>query len=180
MTLNRIANETNEEIENAAETGWKAATDVARRGVETSRDVAETTLSTANDAFRRVTDQVTQVLGFNGPQAEELARRSSRNVEAMTQAGSALAPGAQDVSQEIFGLIEERIRTNIDAVNRLAGARSVPDLVAVQSDLVRDGLRQALETGRRVAEMSLRTADEAARAIGAGVQANAGRVRRAA
>lgn len=180
MALNRTTNETNERIENAVETGRNAAADAARRGIETGRHVAETTLNTANEAFRRVTDQVTQVLGFNGPQAEELARRSSRNVEVMTHAGSILARGAQEVSHEVFGLIEERIRTNIDAVNRLAGARSVPDLVAVQSDLVRDGLRQAIETGRRVAEMSLRTADEAARAIQAGVQASADRVRRAA
>jgi phasin family protein len=64
-------------------------------------------------------------------------------------------------------------------VNRIAGTRSVQDFVAVQSDLVRDGLQQVIDTNKRIAEVSLRTADEAARAIQQG-QGNANQGRRAA
>ena len=49
-------------------------------------------------------------------------------------------------------------------LSRLAGVRSVQDFVAVQSDLVRDGLQQVIDTNKRVAEVSVRIADEAARA----------------
>ena len=47
-------------------------------------------------------------------------------------------------------------------MNRIAGVRSVQDFVAVQSDLARDNLQQVIETNRRVAEVSLRIAEEAA------------------
>jgi hypothetical protein len=50
--------------------------------------------------FRPAADQFTQVLGFAGPQAEELAKRSSQNIEALSQASNILVKGAQEISRE--------------------------------------------------------------------------------
>src|SRR4051795_9127334 len=174
----RTARTVNDEAGRVGEQTARAGADVFRRGSETARDNLQAGLNTATQSFQRINDQFTQALGFNGPQSEELTRRSSENLQAVSQASTVLARGAQEVSQEVFGLVQDRLQKNIEAVNRLAGTRSVQDFVAVQSDLMRDGLQQVIDTNKRIAELSVRVADEAAQAIQ--TQSNANQGRRAA
>jgi phasin family protein len=168
----------NEQIDRAAESGKKAAeeatragADIARRAGETTRSNLESGLNSTVQTFKRVTDQFTQVLGFAGPQADEMARRSAQNLEAVSQASTVLSKGAQEISREWFDVMQDRLAKNIDAMNRLAGCRSLQDFLTVQSEITRDRLGDAVNSGRRIAEVSLRVADEAAKVI----QAQAGR-----
>jgi hypothetical protein len=70
----------------------------------------------------------------------------------------------------LIGLVQERMTKRVDGLNRMAGCRSVRAFVAAQSELMRDNLQLAIDTNRRIAELSVRIADEAAGAI----QAQAG------
>ena len=176
----RTARTVTDQAARVGEQTARAGADIANRGTETARNAVEAGLNTATQTFQRVSDQFTKVLGFSGPQAEELARRSSENVQAVTQASTVLARGAQEVSLEVFGLIQDRVQKNLDAVNRVVGTRSVQDFVAVQSDLARDTLQQVIATNKRIAEVSLRIADEASRIIQARANQNAQQARRVA
>jgi len=153
------------EAAKVGEQSARAGADMARRGAETARDTMQSGVNMATQSFQRLNDQFTQALGFNGPQAEELSRRSSQNLQAVSQASSVLMKGAQEVSHEVLGLVQDRVQKNIDGLGRLAGCRSVQDFVATQSDLMRDGLSQVIDTNKRIAELSVRVADEAARSI---------------
>src|SRR4051794_41932710 len=174
----RDASKNNEQIDRAAESAkrtaeeaTRAGADMARRAGETARSNLESGLDSTVQTFKRVTDQFTQVLGFAGPQADEMARRSAQNLEAVSQASTVLTRGAQELSREWFDVMQDRLAKSIDAMNRLAGCRSLQDLLTIQSEITRDRLGDALNSGRRIAEVSLRVADEAAKVI----QAQAGR-----
>ena len=154
-----------------------------RNGNEQNRNAAEDAsesvksgVEAAVKGFERVT---ATVLGFSGPKAEELARQSSHNMEVVSQASTVLMRGFQEVSHEVFELAQERLKRNTEAMTRIAQCRSVQDFIAVQSELVRDNLQQLLDATRRVAEASLRSAEEATKTMEA-EDRNISRSRRAA
>jgi hypothetical protein len=148
--------------------------DISSEQIEQARDTMESGLNSTVQTFRRATDQFTQVLGFAGPQAEELAKRSSQNIEALSQASNVLVKGAQEFLREWFELVQEHMSKNIDAMNRLASCHSLQVFVSVQSHIARDRLAHTVESSRRLATVSLRVADEAARVIQSQAGRNAG------
>src|SRR3954467_14674442 len=101
----RTARTVTDEAARVGEQTARAGADIARRSTETARDTFQSGLNTANETFQRMSDQFTQVLGFNGPQSEERPRRSSQNLQAVSQASSVLARGAQEVSREVIQLV---------------------------------------------------------------------------
>jgi hypothetical protein len=58
--------------------------------------------------------------------------------------------------------------------------RSPQEFIALQSELARDAVQQAVETSRRIGQVSMRVADEAADAIQARANTKPDRVRRVA
>jgi len=151
-----------------------AKTNINGEQIENARDTMESGLNSNVQIFRRAADQFTQVLGLAGPQAEELARKSSQNIEALSQASNILVKGAQEFSREWFELMQDHMSKNIDAMNRLASCHSLQDFVSVQGDIARDRLGHTVESSRRLATVWLRVADEAARVIQSQAGRNAG------
>ena len=141
-------------------------------------DRAEDVMKTGMRSAQRVAEEFGRVLGVGG-QNEDLTRQATENLAAITETGSVLMRGFQEVPREWLELTRERLRKNAEGMTKLTQCRTLPDLAAVQSDLARDNLNQIIDLTRRIAERSMQVADEAAKTITAET-GKAGRYPRAA
>ena len=154
-------------IEKTAEAGQEALQanqDILRTNIETAQSAVR---SAMDDGVRNISHLRTafwRAAGVTEPN-EALAEQSARNVRAVSQASSALAKGAQDAVRTWVDLTREGVRRNVEAVGRFAGCRSVQDLAATHSELIRDHLQNVIDGGQAIARTSTAAMEEANRAM---------------
>src|SRR5215211_4491475 len=134
------------------------ATDDAWKSMQEGVDAATQEVQNASDQFART-------LGYSGKEGERLARQLGQNVEAITKFGTVLTQACQDTSREWYGLAQKQHQRNLEGLSYLAHCRSVQDLVALQSSLIRESLRYMVEDADSIVGISLRAVDEARRAV---------------
>ena len=70
-----------------------------------------------------------------------------------------------EISREYFEFVRRQTESNMDLMNELWRCRTPHDLVALQSELARETVTRALENSPRLADMSLKVAEDAGRRI---------------
>jgi hypothetical protein len=76
-------------------------------------------MQTGIQAAQRVANEFGRVFGVDG-QNEDLTRQATQNLEVITETGSILMRGFQDVSREWLELTQERLRKNAEGMTKLA------------------------------------------------------------
>ena len=152
----------------AAKTGEdfaQVSADLLRQNTETMRDAWRFGVEAVTVVMNRSTDQFGGVFGYTGEEAQQAAEKSVRNTQSVMDSARAVSKGLNDVSREYFQFAQRQIEHNMDLMNELWRCRTPHEFAAVQSDLIRDTMTGALESSRRVADMSLKVADDAGKRI---------------
>jgi hypothetical protein len=170
----RAIKEITNDVAEAGQHAVSATAEAARVGVETMQQTVQAGLDTAYKVAQRSTDQFMQVLGLSGQQSRDLAQQSSQNVQAIADTASILARGYQDVVREWLNFTQSRLDENLDRLNALTTCRSIPDLVAQQSDLLRENLEEIIDKGQQIMQHSTDVTREAARTITAQARSSTG------
>lgn len=150
----------------------------AQRAAESAQSVVQTAVGAVSEVAQRATEQMTQASGAVGDRAQKLTERTAETLHAAAETGTAFARGLQDASGECLGMVQERLRTNLDGVNALVRCRSLPELLKVQSSLFRTNVELTWANVHRLAELSTRFAGDATRLAAAQTERNAGRAAR--
>lgn len=181
--LRRAGEKTAEQTKQIGQAALEAGQDVARAGADLLQQNAETLqntwrfgLDTTTAVMGRSTDQLSRTLGLSGDGAQQAAERSARNTELILYSSAAVGKCVTSASREYFEFVRRQIENNMERLTDLWHCRTPQDFTALQTDLVRQSFEGALESGRRMADMSLKLADDAAKHI----TENMERMRRAA
>lgn len=139
---------------------------IGARMIEQQADLVRTTwrvgYEVMSNVVNRSTEHLNRTMGLAGEGSKDAAERSARNAETILHSTTVIARGMGGISRECVELARHQMEQSLDLVDRLWGCRTAQDLAAVQSDSVRQALDQAVQTGRKVADLSLRIADETA------------------
>jgi phasin family protein len=146
----------------SARDGAQQAAEMTRQAAAATQETIRTAVESAARTFQDSAEQIGQALGVSRQQGEEFAQQSSRNLEAVTQCNAILARGFQEISREWLSLAQHRFQRNLEGLQALASCRTAQEIVAAQTDLVREHIQEVVENGRRIAEVSMNVANEAA------------------
>jgi hypothetical protein len=155
-------------------------TDAAREGVRAATNDAQEGTVIGLDSVRRVTDQFTRAFSLSSQENKALTRQASENLGALAETGTVLARGIQEMSREWLTLSQHGLQKNIEGLTRLARCRSMQDLVAVQSELMRNNWHYMIDVSRQIAERSIEIANEATQKISSETKQATDRSRKAA
>jgi hypothetical protein len=166
----RIGQAAAEQTTRIGQAAAEAGDEVARAGAHLLQQNAETLqnawrsgLDMATAVMGRSTDELRHTLGFSGNEAQEATERSARNTETILYTSTAATKLVGGMSQEYFEFVRHQIENSMNRMNELWRCRTPQDVAAVQSDLVRETVGTVLESSRRMADMSLKLADDAAK-----------------
>jgi hypothetical protein len=160
----RAADAVADKTAEAGQAAAKANSEILNSQIETAQQAVQSGLEAGMRSLEGMTQTCMRVFGAATPNPD-LAEQSAQNVQAVSQASNALAKGAQDASRLWFDLTQRAVRTNLEAMGRFASCRSMQELMTLQSNLMRDNLQQAIESGEAMTRASSEAIREATRAM---------------
>jgi hypothetical protein len=146
----------------ASDQSMRAGIEMFQRNAETVQHTIQSSAKLASTMAECSADQFGRAFGSS---SGELTERSSRNMEEAVQSGTMVSEMMQRMCVECGDIARARIERGFKRMGALVRSRSPQDIVALQSEILRDNLETFLGFARKAAEHSTRLAEEAQRRI---------------
>jgi hypothetical protein len=142
----------------------RAGAQLLQQNAETVQNAWRFGLDMATKVMGRSTEELGRTLGFSGNEAQhaqQATERSARNTETILYTSTAATRMMSGMSQEYFEFVRQQMEKSMERMNEMWRCRTPQDLAAVQSDVLRETVGSVLESSRKMADMSLKLADDA-------------------
>jgi hypothetical protein len=106
-----------------------------------------------------------RALGLSSNDVRQATERSTRSATTILHSTNVVAKSMSGISQEYLAFVRHQIETGMDRMNELWCCRTPQDVAAVQGEFLRETVESALQSGRRMADMSLKVVEDAGKQI---------------
>ena len=127
-----------------------------RADARKDRGPAERSVAGRNETVQQSGERVVQVFGRSMEEGGEVTKRASDDLRALSQASEAFGRGVQSISREWFELSQNRVQQSLDDMSAVFRSRTLPDMLAAQSAMVRHNFEMMAENTQRIMSMSVR------------------------
>jgi len=141
-------------VKETVETVVKAGADVAAKGVEKATTMGQEQIAAAVKAGGQVFKTYEDAVAYN-----------KENVDAFVQANNIMAKGMQDMNKVLFAMAQKNVEETVDLTKKMFGCKSVDDMVKLQSSLLKTNYAKAFDESRKISDMAVKLAEEAAAPI---------------
>lgn len=141
-------------VKETVETAVKAGADVSAKGVEKAATMGQEQITAAVKAGGQVFKTYEDAVAYN-----------KENVDAFVQANNIMAKGMQDLNKVLFAMAQKNMEETVDLTKKMFGCKSVDDMVKLQSSLLKTNYAKAFDESRKISDMAVKLAEEAAAPI---------------
>lgn len=135
-----------ETIESVVKASAEAANKGYEKAVALTKDNVEAAVKAGADLFKNYED----ILSFG-----------KENVEAVIRSGTIFARGWQEASKTVFETGQETIEESVAVTKAVLGARSLKEVVDLQTGFVKSSFDKIVAEGGKISETGLKLAEEA-------------------
>jgi hypothetical protein len=172
-TTHKMADEARRASKHIAEQSERAAH--ANVEIMTSQaEALEHIWRSGNDLAARLTarsaDQLARALGIGSQETGQTAQQVASNIGAIMQSSSVVAQGAGAISAEWMDFACQQTERSLQHMQAVIRSRTPQDLAAAQSAALRDQIEGLIKGARRIAELTLQTADEVSSKVSENVE----------
>ncbi|MEQ8505907.1 MAG: phasin family protein [Rhodospirillales bacterium] len=126
------------------------ASSQAEATVAVGKETVETVVKASGDVFKNYED----VVSYN-----------KENVDAFVEANNIMVKGVQDINKVLFSMAQKNVEETVSLTQKVFGCKSVEDMVKLQSDLMKTNYAKSFDEGRKISDMAVKLAEEAAAPI---------------
>lgn len=149
----------------AAEEFAQAARAEAATALDSVQTLAQSTTEVAVSVQPHQTADAAEAARRTQEASRDAAAKAARGVDALMSVQGVMADGMQSVMREWMSYSQGSLQRWSEQMQTLMKARTVQDVVTVQTDILRTEVEHLMRSGQRISQLTSQTASDATRRI---------------